>query len=202
MLQSLQTPASPHSSQGEEATTGPAEAVDGITATTAPPAVPLSLFYTVYYSQPRRSLPCQLSPRRNTAPSPSRRRQTSHQSATGARAGVIQNPPPRGKKDQAADEQEGGMAGAAGRKKRVGRYEVGRTIGQGTFAKVKFAVDADTGAAVAMKVLDKETIFTHRMLHQVPHPPSSAPHFQVKLDSYTARLGLILKFSFSREKSL
>jgi serine/threonine protein kinase len=63
------------------------------------------------------------------------------------------------------------MAGAAGRKKRVGRYEVGRTIGQGTFAKVKFAVDADTGAAVAMKVLDKETIFTHRMLHQVvPHP--------------------------------
>jgi len=62
------------------------------------------------------------------------------------------------------------MAGAAGRKKRVGRYEVGRTIGQGTFAKVKFAVDADTGKAVAMKVLDKETIFTHRMLHQVPHP--------------------------------
>lgn len=59
------------------------------------------------------------------------------------------------------------MAGAAGRKKRVGRYEVGRTIGQGTFAKVKFAVDADTGAAVAMKVLDKETIFTHRMLHQI-----------------------------------
>ncbi|XP_066380425.1 CBL-interacting protein kinase 24-like isoform X5 [Miscanthus floridulus] len=59
------------------------------------------------------------------------------------------------------------MAGAAGRKKLVGRYEVGRTIGQGTFAKVKFAVDADTGAAVAMKVLDKETIFTHRMLHQI-----------------------------------
>ncbi|CAL5042032.1 unnamed protein product [Urochloa decumbens] len=59
------------------------------------------------------------------------------------------------------------MAGAAGRKKRVGRYEVGRTIGQGTFAKVKFAVDADTGAAVAMKVLDKETILTHRMLHQI-----------------------------------
>uniref|UniRef100_A0A0E0E3Q2 non-specific serine/threonine protein kinase n=1 Tax=Oryza meridionalis TaxID=40149 RepID=A0A0E0E3Q2_9ORYZ len=60
---------------------------------------------------------------------------------------------------------EGGMA--AGRKKRVGRYEVGRTIGQGTFAKVKFAVDADTGAAVAMKVLDKDTILNHRMLHQI-----------------------------------
>uniref|UniRef100_A0A804R3Q9 non-specific serine/threonine protein kinase n=1 Tax=Zea mays TaxID=4577 RepID=A0A804R3Q9_MAIZE len=58
-------------------------------------------------------------------------------------------------------------AGAGGWKKRVGRYEVGRTIGRGTFAKVKFAVDADTGAAFAIKVLDKETIFTHRMLHQI-----------------------------------
>ncbi|KAF7102865.1 hypothetical protein CFC21_103927 [Triticum aestivum] len=55
------------------------------------------------------------------------------------------------------------MAGAA-RKKLVGRYEVGRTIGQGSFAKVKFAVDADTGAPVAMKVLDKATILNHRML--------------------------------------
>ncbi|XP_006657117.3 CBL-interacting protein kinase 24 [Oryza brachyantha] len=61
----------------------------------------------------------------------------------------------------------GGEGGMAARKKRVGRYEVGRTIGQGTFAKVKFAVDADTGAAVAMKVLDKDTILNHRMLHQI-----------------------------------
>nr|CAB3470815.1 unnamed protein product [Digitaria exilis] len=61
------------------------------------------------------------------------------------------------------------MAGAAGRKKLVGRYEVGRTIGQGTFAEVKFAVDSDTGAAVAMKVLDKETILSHRMLQQARH---------------------------------
>ncbi|PNT75673.1 CBL-interacting protein kinase 24 isoform X3 [Brachypodium distachyon] len=58
------------------------------------------------------------------------------------------------------------MAGAA-RKKLVGRYEVGRTIGQGAFAKVKFAVDSDTGAAVAMKVLDKATILNHRMMHQI-----------------------------------
>nr|WOA03673.1 CBL-interacting protein kinase 24 [Campeiostachys nutans] len=58
------------------------------------------------------------------------------------------------------------MAGAA-RKKLVGRYEVGRTIGQGSFAKVKFAVDADTGAPVAMKVLDKAAILNHRMLQQI-----------------------------------
>lgn len=66
------------------------------------------------------------------------------------------------------------MAGAA-RKKLVGRYEVGRTIGQGSFAKVKFAVDADTGAPVAMKVLDKATILNNRMLQQVAAAPPLSP---------------------------
>ncbi|KAE8811012.1 CBL-interacting protein kinase 24 [Hordeum vulgare] len=58
------------------------------------------------------------------------------------------------------------MTGAP-RKKMVGRYEVGWTIGLGSFGKVKFAVDADTGVPVAMKVLDKATILNHRMLQQV-----------------------------------
>ncbi|KAE8770179.1 60S ribosomal protein L10a-2 [Hordeum vulgare] len=38
-------------------------------------------------------------------------------------------------------------------KKMVGQYEVGWTIGHGSFSKVKFAVDADTGVPVAMKAL-------------------------------------------------
>ncbi|KAE8810708.1 CBL-interacting protein kinase 24 [Hordeum vulgare] len=58
------------------------------------------------------------------------------------------------------------MAGAP-RKKMVGRYEVGWTIGHGSFGKVKFAVDADTGVPVAMKLLDKATILNHHMLQQV-----------------------------------
>jgi hypothetical protein len=68
------------------------------------------------------------------------------------------------------------------RKKLVGRCEVGRTIGQGAFAKVKFAVNTDTGAPVAMKVLDKATILNHRMLQQVASPPMSprAAGIQVK----------------------
>ncbi|XP_044973880.1 tubulin delta chain-like [Hordeum vulgare subsp. vulgare] len=60
------------------------------------------------------------------------------------------------------------MAGAP-RKKMVGRYEVGWTIGHGSFAKVKFTVDADTGVPVDMKVLDKATILNHRMLQQNCH---------------------------------
>ncbi|KAM1155218.1 hypothetical protein ACFX13_026732 [Malus domestica] len=49
----------------------------------------------------------------------------------------------------------------------VGKYEVGRTIGEGTFAKVKFARNCETGESVAMKVLAKSTILKHRMVDQI-----------------------------------
>ncbi|TYH65649.1 hypothetical protein ES332_D06G069600v1 [Gossypium tomentosum] len=49
----------------------------------------------------------------------------------------------------------------------VGKYEVGRTIGQGTFAKVKFARNSVTGESVALKVLPKATILKHRMVDQI-----------------------------------
>jgi serine/threonine protein kinase len=62
---------------------------------------------------------------------------------------------------------EGGRGWRGKGMKRVGKYEMGRTIGQGTFAKVKFAVDRDTGHAVAIKVLAKSTILKHKMVHQV-----------------------------------
>lgn len=52
-------------------------------------------------------------------------------------------------------------------RKKVGKYEVGRTIGEGTFAKVKFAQNTDTGESVAMKVLSKSTILKHKMVHQI-----------------------------------
>jgi serine/threonine protein kinase len=51
--------------------------------------------------------------------------------------------------------------------RKVGKYEVGRTIGEGTFAKVKFAQNTETGESVAMKVLDKETVLKHKMVDQV-----------------------------------
>ena len=50
---------------------------------------------------------------------------------------------------------------------KVGKYEVGRTIGEGTFAKVKFAQNTETGESVAMKVLDRSTIIMHKMADQV-----------------------------------
>lgn len=50
---------------------------------------------------------------------------------------------------------------------RVGKYELGRTIGEGTFAKVKYSRNVETGEKVAIKVLDKEKILQHQMVEQI-----------------------------------
>lgn len=51
--------------------------------------------------------------------------------------------------------------------KKLGKYEVGRTIGEGTFAKVKFARNMETGQSVAIKVMAKSTILKHKMVNQI-----------------------------------
>jgi serine/threonine protein kinase len=53
--------------------------------------------------------------------------------------------------------------------RKVGKYELGRTIGEGSFAKVKYAQNSETGESVAVKVLDRETIVKHKMVEQVNH---------------------------------
>uniref|UniRef100_A0A453HQV9 non-specific serine/threonine protein kinase n=1 Tax=Aegilops tauschii subsp. strangulata TaxID=200361 RepID=A0A453HQV9_AEGTS len=52
-------------------------------------------------------------------------------------------------------------------KRRVGKYELGRTIGEGTFAKVRFARNTETGDPVAIKILDKEKLLKHKMVEQI-----------------------------------
>ena len=39
-----------------------------------------------------------------------------------------------------------------------GKYQLGRTIGEGTFAKVKLAVNRHNGQYVAIKVIDKNMV--------------------------------------------
>lgn len=51
--------------------------------------------------------------------------------------------------------------------RKVGKYEVGRTVGEGTFAKVKFACNTETGEGVAMKILAKSSILKHKMVEQI-----------------------------------
>lgn len=52
-------------------------------------------------------------------------------------------------------------------KRRVGKYELGRTIGEGTFAKVRIAKNTETGDHVAIKIIDKEKVQKKRLVEQV-----------------------------------
>ncbi|XP_057800667.1 CBL-interacting serine/threonine-protein kinase 3-like [Salvia miltiorrhiza] len=52
-------------------------------------------------------------------------------------------------------------------KRMIGKYELGRTIGEGTFAKVKFAKNSETGQPVAIKILDKDKVLKHKMAEQI-----------------------------------
>ncbi|KAL3616873.1 CBL-interacting serine/threonine-protein kinase 23 [Castilleja foliolosa] len=61
----------------------------------------------------------------------------------------------------------GSASGSNGGRTRVGRYELGRTLGEGSFAKVKFARNLETGENVAIKILDKEKVLKHKMIGQI-----------------------------------
>lgn len=49
----------------------------------------------------------------------------------------------------------------------MGNYELGRTLGEGTFAKVKFARNVVNGQNVAIKIIDKEKVMRNKMVAQV-----------------------------------
>lgn len=50
---------------------------------------------------------------------------------------------------------------------RVGKYELGKTVGEGSFAKVKFAKNVETGDNVAIKILDRDQVLRHKMVEHV-----------------------------------
>lgn len=53
---------------------------------------------------------------------------------------------------------------------KIGKYQLSRTIGEGTFAKVKLAVDTSTNAQqhhVAIKIIDKQMVMESNLKYQV-----------------------------------
>jgi serine/threonine protein kinase len=50
---------------------------------------------------------------------------------------------------------------------RMGKYEMGRTLGEGHFGKVKLARHAETGRAFAIKILDRQRILAMKIDEQV-----------------------------------
>ncbi|KAG6698822.1 hypothetical protein I3843_08G038000 [Carya illinoinensis] len=49
----------------------------------------------------------------------------------------------------------------------IGKYKIGRTIGEGSFAKVKLAVDSTNGQYVAIKTIDKHKVMESDLKYQV-----------------------------------
>ncbi|KAH9599970.1 Protein kinase domain [Trypanosoma melophagium] len=54
-----------------------------------------------------------------------------------------------------------------GSKRRIGRYELGATIGSGNFSKVKIGRDVETGVEWAIKIIDKDQLVRERMEEQL-----------------------------------
>lgn len=44
---------------------------------------------------------------------------------------------------------------------------MGKTLGEGSFAKVKVAKNVETGESVAIKILDRNQVLRHKMVEQV-----------------------------------
>lgn len=62
------------------------------------------------------------------------------------------------------------IAGEEGMQLQLGKYEIGRTLGEGNFGKVKYAKDLQTGHPFAVKILEKTRIknlnFSDQVLFQ------------------------------------
>jgi len=50
---------------------------------------------------------------------------------------------------------------------RLGKYELGRTLGEGNFGKVKFAKNTDSGQPFAVKIIEKNNIIDLNITNQV-----------------------------------
>jgi serine/threonine protein kinase len=53
---------------------------------------------------------------------------------------------------------DGGAAAPEEKKKMIGRYELGELLGEGTFSKVKKAVDSTNGNVVAIKIVNNALV--------------------------------------------
>jgi serine/threonine protein kinase len=49
----------------------------------------------------------------------------------------------------------------------MGKYEMGRTLGEGHFGKVKLARHSETGQAFAIKILDRQRILAMKINEQI-----------------------------------
>lgn len=70
-------------------------------------------------------------------------------------------------RDQAERTAVEGGGAAANKGMRLGKYELGRTLGEGNFGKVKFAREVGSGQSFAVKILEKNRIIDLRITDQI-----------------------------------
>tara|TARA_R110002050_G_scaffold181674_1_gene315152 strand:+ start:377 stop:811 length:435 start_codon:yes stop_codon:yes gene_type:complete len=56
---------------------------------------------------------------------------------------------------------------AAAMVKKIGKYELGKTLGEGRFGKVKFGINTETGEQVAIKILVKSKVLEMKAVERV-----------------------------------
>jgi 5'-AMP-activated protein kinase catalytic alpha subunit len=60
--------------------------------------------------------------------------------------------------EKSQEDKDGSPSKSKSKHKRIGDYIIGRSIGKGTFGKVKKGVHTKTGEKVAIKILEKDKI--------------------------------------------
>ena len=86
---------------------------------------------------------------------------------------------------------EGGAAAPEEKKKMIGKYELGELLGEGTFSKVRKAVDPSNGNVVAIKIVNNALVQVNArylLLRVVDTPPLPSPRCALTLRCRTSRI--------------
>lgn len=77
---------------------------------------------------------------------------------------------------------------------RLGKYELGKTLGEGSFAKVKYAKNVQTGENVAIKIINRDRVLRQNIMEQVLSCPAPPCIHTRTVHGYYARIIIIRNF--------
>lgn len=72
---------------------------------------------------------------------------------------------------------------------RIGKYEIGRTLGEGNFGKVKHARRIDSGQSYAVKILERKRVIDLKIRDQVSYRSFPGVNFLLSLLALSSNFG-------------
>jgi serine/threonine protein kinase len=81
---------------------------------------------------------------------------------------------------------------------RLGKYELGRTLGEGNFGKVKLARNVETGHYFAVKIIEKKKVIELKITDQVSRALSlslSSNFLPSLIDQWVFKISAVFNFS-------